>query len=96
MAEAVDGLQLVADREQVASVEAPQYRELARIGVLELVDHQQLEALGPGGPQALAVGEQLPRQQLEVVEVHDAPKSLEPLIGPCEALEQLSEQLAGA
>ena len=51
VAEAVDRLELVADREQVLALERAQDRELAGVGVLELVDHQQLEALGPRAAQ---------------------------------------------
>ncbi len=45
--ETVDRLQLVADREQVVAIQGRQHLELARVGVLELVHHQQVEALGP-------------------------------------------------
>ena len=95
VAEAIDGLQLVADRERVPAVQRPQDRELARIRVLELVDHQQLEARGPSGPQALALGEQRAREQLEIVEIHNASEPLEPVIGQPEAFEQIAEQRAG-
>ena len=45
--EAVDRLELVPDGEQVLALERAQDLELAAVGVLELVHHQQLEALRP-------------------------------------------------
>ncbi len=92
VAEAVDGLQLVADREQVAAVERAQDRELARVGVLELVDHQQLEALRPGHAQVRVLGEQRAREQLEVVEVDRHVAALELLVRLGELHEQLVVQ----
>ena len=68
MAEAVDRLRLVADGEEVAALERLEHVELQPVRVLELVDHDQGEALRP----ALAlrrVGEQVTDPQLEVVEV---------------------------
>ncbi len=94
--EAVDRLQLVADREQVLAIERAQDRELARIRVLELVDHQQLEALRPGRAHGLALEQQALSEQLQVVEVDGRARLLQPLIGEAEAFEQLAEQRAHA
>ncbi len=46
--------------------------ELGGIGVLELVDHQQLEALRGAAAHARVLLEQAARAQLEVVEVDRA------------------------
>src|ERR1700686_1387359 len=65
VAEAVDGLELVAYGEEVLALQRAKNGELARVGVLELVDHEQLETLRPGRahisalahkPAALALG----------------------------------------
>src|SRR5437870_4735244 len=93
MAEAIDRLQLVSDREQVAALERRQDRKLARIGVLKLVHHQQLEALRPRRADVSASLEQPARAQLEVIEVECAALALELLVGAPEAVEQLVEQL---
>ncbi len=95
MAESVDRLELVADREQVALLQGAENRELARVGVLELVDHQELEALRPCAPDRLAGLEQCARAQLEVVEIEAAALLLELLVGVSKAPEQLVEQRAG-
>ncbi len=94
MPEAIDRLQLVADGEQVASVQRPQDRQLAGIGVLELVDHQQLEAIRPGRAHRLALLQQLLREQLEIIEVGARARTLELLVGDAETREQLVEQHA--
>ena len=85
--EAVDRLELVADREQVVALERPQDAELDRVRVLELVDHDQLEALRP----ALAgrrVVEQVAGAQLEVVEVDRRPLGLRVVVGGAVAVQQ--------
>ena len=61
IAKAVDRLQLVADGEEVVALERAQDRELARVGVLELVDHQQLEPPRPSRAHALVLVQQLQR-----------------------------------
>ena len=94
VAEAVDRLQLVADREEVVAVERPEDRELACVRVLELVDHQQLEALRPGPANALPLAQQLAREQLEVVEVGGAALLLGVCVGGAEATEQLVDERA--
>src|SRR5439155_7273554 len=96
MAEAIDRLQLVSDREKVAALQRRQDRKLARIGVLKLVHHQQLEALRPPRAHVSASLEQAAGAQLEVVEVECATLALEPLIGAPEAVEQHVEQPARA
>ncbi len=92
--EAVDRLQLVPDGEQVLLLELGEDRKLARVCVLELVDHQQLETLGETPAHALAPLEQITRVELQIVEVHRALLSLEVLIPGREPLEQLAEEQA--
>jgi hypothetical protein len=96
VAKAVDRLELVADSQQVATIERAQDRQLAAIGVLELVDHQHVEALRPRRAHRLTLVQQLLREQLEVVEVHACPRALGSLVGEAEALQQLVEQRACA
>ena len=94
--EAVDRLQLVADGEEVPALEGRQDRQLTRVGVLELVDHQQLEALSPGLAQQPVPGEQLARDQLEVVEVDCDQIALEALVAlPEQAKQAIEEQDGG-
>ena len=93
--EAVDRLELVADREQVVALERPQDPELDRVRVLELVDHDQLEALRPALPR-LRVGQQALRAQLEVVEVDRRPLGLRGVVGGAEALQEGIQELEGA
>ena len=69
VAEAVDRLQLVADGEEVVALQQLQQRELAAVGVLELVHHQQLDALRPRAAHPLVALQQIACAQLEVVEV---------------------------
>ena len=52
VAEAVDRLQLVADRERVVARQELEQLELQRVRVLELVDHDALEALAVAGGDA--------------------------------------------
>ena len=69
VAEAVDRLELVADREQVVALERLEHVELQAVRVLELVDHQQREALAPAlrAPRRRRSRSRTP--QLEVLEV---------------------------
>ncbi len=92
MAKAVDRLELVADREQVVALQRGEDRELARVGVLELVDHQQLVALRPCAADGLALGQQQPCAQLQVVEVDGPAVALELLVAPSERLQQHVDQ----
>ena len=93
--ETVDRLQLVPDREQVPAFQRAQDRELSRVGVLELVHHQQLEALGPRRAQRRVLGEQLARDQLEVVEVQRQALRLQRLVARTERVQQPVEERDG-
>ena len=91
MAEAVDRLRLVADGEEVAALERLEHVELQPVRVLELVDHDEGEALRP----ALAlrgVGEEVADPQLEVVEVDRGAGGLRGGVGAAERVEQPVEQ----
>ncbi len=77
VAEAVDRLQLVADREEVVVLQQPQQRELAAVGVLELVHHQELDALRPPAAHPIVTLQQIASAQLEVVEVECRAGALE-------------------
>ena len=93
--EAVDRLELVADREQVVALERPQDAELDRVRVLELVDHDQLEALGPACAGRLVV-EEVAGAQLEVVEVDRRAPGLGVVVGRAVAVEQRVDEGEGA
>ena len=77
VAEAVDRLEFVADGEEVVALQQFQQRELAAVGVLELVHHQQLQALRPREAHPLVPLQQIARAQLEVVEVERPARALE-------------------
>src|SRR6185437_7640266 len=94
VAEAVDRLELVADREQVVALERLEDLQLDAVGVLELVDHQQLEALGPPLPHG-AGGKQVADAQLEVLEVDGRAFGLGRLVYGAEALQQRIDELQG-
>jgi hypothetical protein len=66
--EAVDRLELVADREQVVPFQVLEDLQLHRVRVLELVDHDQAEPLSPALAR-LGVLEQVASAQLEILEV---------------------------
>jgi hypothetical protein len=66
VSEAVDGLRLVADGEQVVALQRLENVELQAVRVLELVDHDQREAGGPARAQGRVRGEQIAHAQLEV------------------------------
>ncbi len=91
VAEAVDRLELVADREQVVALERLEHVELEPVRVLELVDHDQLEPLGPRGAGG-GVGEQVAHPQLEVGEVDRGAGGLGGVERAAEAVEQVVEQ----
>ena len=95
MAEAVDRLELVADGEQVVALERVQDLHLPRVGVLELVDHHELEALGPGPPQPDVARQQRARLDLQVVEVQRPALTLGRGVGVVVVREQLPEQSEG-
>jgi hypothetical protein len=69
MAKAVDRLHLVADHEEVVAREGLQQGMLAVVDVLDLVDHEQIEALRPAGANLRMLRKQRQRAQLQVVEV---------------------------
>ena len=91
VAEAVDRLELVADREQVVALERLENVQLQPVRVLELVDHEQAEALGP----ALAIGgvrrEQVADAELEVLEVEAGAGGLGLRVGRAEAGQQVGD-----
>jgi hypothetical protein len=90
--EAVDGLQRIAHHEHVAAVEAVEERELQRVRVLELVDHD------PREPRGVVLGdrglgrEQIARDELEVGEVQDGALALGGGVRVGVAAEQLVDQ----
>ena len=69
VAEAVDRLELVADRAALSRSTSSSSSSCSGVRVLELVDHDALEALAVAGGDARLAGEQVAREQLEVVEV---------------------------
>ena len=91
VAEAVDRLELVADREQVVALQRLEDVELEPVRVLELVDHDQAEALGP----ALAIGgvsrEEIADAELEVLEVEPGAGGLGLGVGGAEAGQQVGD-----
>ncbi len=90
--EAVDRLRLVADREQVPALERLEHVELQPVRVLELVDHDECEALGPSGAQGGIAREQVAHAQLQVVEVDARPVGLGLRVCGAERVEQRVEQ----
>ena len=88
VAEAVDRLELVADREQVVALERLEHVELEPVGVLELVDHDQREALRPALPVLGVGGEQVAHAELEVLEVEPRALRLGLRVARAEAREQ--------
>ena len=97
VAEAVDRLVLVADHEHLGlrAAKLLDQLELDAVGVLELVDHDVLEALAPDRRQRVARAQERERAQLEVEEVERRPLFLERLVAGVEALEQRFEGGAG-
>src|ERR1700730_7633021 len=93
--EAVDGLELVADGEEVLALQGAKNGELARVGVLELVDHQQLETLRPGRAHIGALVQESAGEQLEVVEVESATLALGGGVALGEPTQERVEQRAG-
>ena len=96
VAEAVDRLLLVSHEEQVVAVERAEEVQLQRVGVLQLVDHDALEALGVGAAQRGLAGEQVAGVQLEVVEVQRRAGALGLGVGVGVVAQQLVEQRDGA
>src|SRR4029434_7095503 len=67
--EAVDGLELVADEEQVIRGEEVDELALEAVRVLELVDENRAEAPALSLADRRLVAQQVPRGELEVLEV---------------------------
>src|SRR5579875_280028 len=88
VAEAVDRLLLVADRQQVAVLERPQQRKLARVDILELIDHDQGVAAAPARSQPAVSLKQRQGAELEVVVV-EAPRRL--LVGGKALVKELEQ-----
>ena len=91
VAKPVDRLPLIADREQVLALQCAHQRQLARVDVLQLVHHQQLEPLRPG-PSDLLISEQLSREQLEIVEIETVAGPLGGVVALTESDQQLVPQ----
>ena len=94
VAEAVDRLLGVTDREQVVAGDRLDQLELDPVGVLELVDHDPLEALGVLAAEVLAAAQQLPGEQLEVLEVDPRKGTLVLGVVPAEADQQPIHEVA--
>ena len=92
MAEGVDRLQLVTDRAGVVARHQLEQLELQGVRVLELVDHDALEALAVAGGDPGLAGQQVARQQLEVVEVDAAASALGRRVGVGVAPQQLVDE----
>ena len=91
-AEAVDRLELVADREQVVALDRLQHVELQPVRVLELVDHQQLEALAEAAADRVLAREQVADAELQVLEVEARARGLVLRVRPGERLQQLADE----
>ena len=96
MPEAVDRLLLVADREQVAALKQLEDLELAPVGVLELIHHQQVKTLREDPAHPLRRLQQISGAQLQIVEVKCRALLLAPLIAGAEALQQSIDHTARA
>src|SRR4249920_1897370 len=97
MAEPVDRLELVADREdfrQLGMRNEVDQLALEEVRVLELVDHHELESQLHGVSNRGVVPKQVPSGELEILEVDRGLASLDRRILVCEALEQLLEEIA--
>src|SRR5262249_53487352 len=97
VAERVDRLELVADEEQVllgpAREEVDQLA-LERVRVLELVDHDRAEAQLLRLADAHVVGKEIPREELQVLEVERRLALLARCVLAREEAEQLLQELA--
>ena len=96
MAEPVDRLELVADREdlrQLGMRDQVDQLALEEVRVLELVDHHELEPQPHCVSDRLVVAEQIPGRQLEIFEVDGGLSSLGGGILAGEAHEQLLEEI---
>ena len=97
VAEAVDRLVLVADHEHpgLGAAQHLDQPELDPVGVLELVDHDLVEALAPDPGERRRCAQEVERAQLEVGEVERRALLLEPLVARVHALEQAFERRPG-
>ncbi len=97
MAEAVDRLELVADEEDVALARLPGEEidqiALEAIGVLELVDHDRLEAQRLPLADLRVVAEKRPCSELEILEIEGRLAALRRRIRLGEAVQELLEEI---
>ena len=97
MAKAVDGLELVADEEQLlrgSGAEEVDQVGLEAVGVLELVDHDRAETKLLGLSDRVVVLQELTRPQLQILEIESGFAILGSAIGRRESGEQLLQELA--
>ena len=97
MAKAVDGLELVADEEQLlrgAGAEEVDQVGLETVGVLKLVDHDRPETKLLGLTDRVVVLQELTRPQLQILEIESGFAILGSAIGRRESGEQLLQELA--
>ncbi len=92
VAEGVDRLLSVADREQVPARDVLDQLELDRVGVLQLVDHHPREPLPVALPQLAVAGQQVARHQLQVLEVDRRALALSLPVASAEGVQQPVEQ----
>ena len=96
--EAVDRLLGVAHHHERAGPvagEEPRHLDLQRVGVLELVDHQEAEALPEPGADARVVAQRVARLHQQVEEVEDAALGLLALVDRDDALERAHQARRG-
>src|SRR5690242_946110 len=100
MPKAVDRLLGVTYGEQISRPPAPirlprdrlDQRELHAVRVLQLVDHDPLEAVRVALAQLVVLREQIARHQLEILEVESGHGSLERRVPTTEPSQQLRQQ----
>src|ERR1700736_264017 len=96
MAETVDRLLCVADREQVFARDRLDELELDLVGVLQLVDHHVLETLAVALAQLASGTEQLAGHELQVLEIEPRAVALALRVALTERAQQTVEQAVGA
>ena len=94
--EAVDRLELVADEEELVAGDQVDHLALEPVRVLELVDADLPEAQLLLLADPIVVAEQVPRAQLEILEVERRFAVLRRLVRPLEGLQELLEERAVA
>ena len=92
--EAVDGLKLVADEEEVLGGEQVDQLALEPVRVLELVHEHRAEAPALAVADRRVIPEEVPRVQLEILEVERRLRLLRGCVGVGEAPQQLLEEPA--